>query len=184
MYKRSPWGKVHIERVLFTGIVAVTTSTHGGVHLDKKLNELIPPAFRRDSGWYEQDCEWAIVAYYFPQSVKCKREHVIQVLKDEYPDAYMEVTGEVLTDKDSFTLRERAFRETTKDKFVAYSASGSWARNVPNGMVGVHARKLSTGEEGAFLVPEKEYQSSVGFIVDPDRHATWIYDRPLNSIGC
>lgn len=52
---------------------------------------------RNQDGWHEKDCEWAIVAFTFPEYfTERARTRVLQVLKIWYPDDYESITGKGL----------------------------------------------------------------------------------------
>jgi hypothetical protein len=38
----TPWGKSQTKQKLICGVSSVTTSSHGGLHISEKLNDLIP----------------------------------------------------------------------------------------------------------------------------------------------
>ena len=69
----SPWGAIdHVEHVA-PGIVFVSTASHGGYYLTADHNVKVPLTWRGASfnrqgikGWYEEDCDWALVALTFP----------------------------------------------------------------------------------------------------------------------
>ena len=52
----------------------VQTASHGGFYLDAEMNAQVPEAWRVATfndlglaGWYEEDCDWCLVALTFPQ---------------------------------------------------------------------------------------------------------------------
>ena len=49
------------------GIISHSTSGHGGFHLSPDRNRSVDASVRSTGGWYEEDCEWAIVALTFPE---------------------------------------------------------------------------------------------------------------------
>ena len=70
---RTPWGESYSADVLEPGIAFHATSSHGGYKVDRPLLDKIPLAWRRASfggqglqGWFEEDCDWCIVALTFP----------------------------------------------------------------------------------------------------------------------
>lgn len=183
---RTPWGKADSVRQKARGIWEVSTPGHGGFKVRAKENTYVPEPFRKSGGWYEEDIDWAIVVAFFHGSsnwaVNVPREcHIyesgdtcnraIATLKDWYPDEYEKVFSVKVSPEESHVLRERAFKEATKDKWVTVSAAGDWHENVPQGMVGVSAKKggdLTTREYRYFLVPAEDYSSRKGAYVVPD----------------
>ena len=71
---RTPWGEAQrIERIA-PGIEFVSTASHGGYRLDSERNSVVPRAWRAAGfnglparGWYEEDCDWSMVALTFSQ---------------------------------------------------------------------------------------------------------------------
>jgi len=59
---QTPWGAAQTAKEIRPGVVIVTTASHGGVRVTGDAKNKIPPAFRSPNGWYEEDCDWAIVA--------------------------------------------------------------------------------------------------------------------------
>ena len=91
----SPWGPIQTVSTLIPGLVAVTTASHGGVHASAVLNERVPAQWRRDDGWYEEDCEWAIILWYCRQHLRqqCRDECTLAVLRPREPgDSIAEAT--------------------------------------------------------------------------------------------
>ena len=63
----SPWGTVqHVEETGDKDVVFVSTASHGGYRVLKASNDLIPEAFRSQTGWYEEDCDYAVVDFFIP----------------------------------------------------------------------------------------------------------------------
>lgn len=69
----TPWGMSQSIREIAPGITNYTTASHGGIHLaDWRLAEMVPQYRKRDlrycpAEWFEEDCEWALVALSWPQ---------------------------------------------------------------------------------------------------------------------
>ena len=73
--KRTPWGDPQSSLELAEGIIFYSTARHGGIHLDRTRRNAMPPALRAletfaGGPWYEEDCDWAIVALAFPDAFK------------------------------------------------------------------------------------------------------------------
>jgi hypothetical protein len=169
----TPWGLSDSNTALAPGIGSYSTPSHGGIHLDDEHNRKMPEAMRNVDGWYEEDCEWAKVAFVFPYAFK--PEHVqaaIHTIKNWLPHEYEKVTGIKLKPEESMKLRDEIFHEAHKDHLQVVCAFGDWAQNVPKGMVGVIMSKggLRINGERYFLVPEKEYTQSTFVIEDEKKY--------------
>lgn len=164
----SPWGKVEQKAEIADGVVFVSTARHGGFKLDRKRNNKVPLVFRNKGGWYEEDCEWAKVALTFPEMFSAENVNSAhKTAKDYFPDEYEKHFNIVIPTDSSSTKRDRAFKAENQDNFVVSAAWGDWHEKVPQGMVGVFARKQSTGETKYFLVPKEEYaQRNGSFVVN------------------
>lgn len=177
---QTPWGRSDSKQEYAPGITFYDTPGHGGFKLHKALNDVVPYDLRNENCWYEEDCEWAIVAFCFPTAFKPDvRKDAENTLINWYPDQYMRLTGETLQPEQSFKLRERAFDAAHKDSYVVLAAWGDWHKDVPEGMVGVYAtiggkREFSHGTGKYFLVPRQEYERRADndghFVIDLARH--------------
>lgn len=68
----TPWGRATTRRRIASGIYSLTTAGHGGLHVARPLLAEMPEPLRRHEpwageGWYEEDCDWAIVVLAWPQ---------------------------------------------------------------------------------------------------------------------
>jgi hypothetical protein len=164
--KNTPWGKPQTCDLLAEGIWSITTSSHGGIKLDRDRNAKVPEGARRPSGWYEEDCDWVIVALVYPDLYsEQSRKRAKDIAKNYLPAEYTAITGETLTAEDSVKLRREAFDRANFEKFVARAAWG-----LPDKMVRVLARRASTGEEAYFVVPAADYGNKPGFVIDETKH--------------
>jgi hypothetical protein len=183
----TPWGTADHSERLAVGIMQYSTPGHGGIHLSKTRQEAMPVAFRTDGGWYEEDCDWALVAVVWPEAfvianspsfdtVEKVRAEAVRCVKQWNPDRWTRAMGEPVTAEESSIIADREFAAAHADDYITTSASGSWHENVPTGMVGVSARRGGRlnpqGDEKRFLVTDEEYDArgSQGFVVDLDRH--------------
>ncbi|MHB1973757.1 MAG: DUF7007 domain-containing protein [Acidimicrobiales bacterium] len=196
---RSPWGTVDYVSPRAVGITDVATPGHGGVKLSAERNRAVHEAWRRPGGWYEEDCEWAIVAMTFPDAFAPEHADVARSTARHYfPDEYEIVTGERIKPGESY-VRDR--RELRRDFYAAHSndlvtrsaigisGEGSVERVIKDGVAGdlmlvrseqrmvkVTARVGGDGSTDtkirAFLVPEDDYatRGRFGFVVDPDKY--------------
>jgi hypothetical protein len=165
----TPWGQSDGQTTLAKGIISYTTPGHGGIHVEAELNKLIHEVWRSDEGWYEEDCEWAKVAFHFPLAFSAKeRESAINTLKNWDPYKYMQVTGETLKPEDSMYIREDNWKREHDNHLQVICACGDWHVGVPDGMVYVtmiRGNKLNhqnnhhdKSDERYFLVPEADYK--------------------------
>jgi len=170
---KTPWGTSQLVKEVAPGIQEVSTGSHGGYKLDRKRNAQVPEVFRRPGGWYEEDCEAAIVILTFPEVFKVGADMARQTLREYYPDEYTAAFGEAVDLKDSWILRERSALEAAKGKLIVMAAWGDWNPGVPSGMVGVVARvDGKQPPDRWFLVPAGEYtkENRMCFVINPDRH--------------
>jgi hypothetical protein len=70
---QTPWGKADRIETLPGGVLWVSTASHGGYYVPPALLPMVPEAWRKVSfngqgkaGWFEEDCDWCLVALTFP----------------------------------------------------------------------------------------------------------------------
>ena len=63
---KTPWGYSDSSEAIAEGIAWYGTPSHGGYHLSMARNAEVHDAWRRPDGWYEEDCDWCMVALTFP----------------------------------------------------------------------------------------------------------------------
>lgn len=69
----SPWGRIDRKELIADGVWFISTPSHGGYFLSNDrlgaisadLSETF--AGRGRVGWFEEDCDWAVVALTFPE---------------------------------------------------------------------------------------------------------------------
>lgn len=65
----TPWGKSQYSKQYVRGIVFYGTPGHGGFRVSKTKQAKMPEALRLDNGkncgWYEEDCDYALVVMAF-----------------------------------------------------------------------------------------------------------------------
>lgn len=174
----TPWGAAQSSKRFAPGIIFYSTERHGGFHLSPRRNAEVPPYMRADKGWYEEDCDAAIVACTFPQFFTPDDIHgSLDSLRNWQPDQYEQFTGTKLQPGESLKRDEALFAAAHANDYVTVTAWGSWHESVPEGMVGVCAtlggKRRFDGSERYFLVPEAEYYKGnwfQGFVIDPSRH--------------
>jgi len=174
----TPWGVAQDVRVIADGITVYSTPSHGGIKLSHDLNQQVHESLRAEDGWYEEDCDWAIVAFTFPDHFSdYEREIAIQSLVNYRPNEYEAITGEVIPPGKSYAKDEARFDEMHRTDWVVVSAIISDTRP---GMVlctalqGGNRANLSSahGEVREYLVPSSEYETRqpYGFVIDETRH--------------
>jgi hypothetical protein len=84
----TPWGQPDQPPTLLApGIYSYTTRSHGGIWLDATRNAAVPYAWKAASfagrgldGWYEEDCDWSLVAGVFPAAFDAQSvDHAIAI---------------------------------------------------------------------------------------------------------
>ncbi len=101
--KRSPWGQVQYQYNYTKGIDFVSTASHGGFKLDSKVNLLIPIDFRRNNGWYEEDCDASIIVFFFPNIFnEEQRKQAESVLKNYHWQKYEKHFNVILPIEESY----------------------------------------------------------------------------------
>jgi len=70
----SPWGAVQDQKELAPGIIQVWTASHGGIWVEpaKWATMPIKTTGYSEDGWFEEDCDWALVALAFPEAFDAK----------------------------------------------------------------------------------------------------------------
>jgi hypothetical protein len=106
---RTPWGKPDQVDEYVPGITWYDTPSHGGFHLDRYHNKQVPDYMRRAGGWYEEDCDWAIVATVFPDAILRHDKNPEETFKNAratlrnwHPDAYERFYSLTLQPGESF----------------------------------------------------------------------------------
>lgn len=178
----SPWGEIQDKSELAPGIWAVSTAGHGGIKLSRERNAAMPDYMRNKGGWYEEDCEWAKVAVVYPigfQSTFKDRHGVdqteydcaLETFRNWFPEEYESFFNIVLQPGQSHCRDQRIFELETRNKFVVSAAWGSWAAWVPDGKVGVIAKRVVDSAKAWFLVnvPDYDKRGRHGFVIDPAR---------------
>jgi hypothetical protein len=181
MATSTPWGAAQYSKKYTRGIVFYGTAGHGGFHVSKTLNQKIDPSWReetkRGDGWYEEDCDWAIVAYTFPELFNDKEKaSALSTLKNWRPYEYEGITGETLAAGESHIKDEHIFLKAHENDYLVRAAWGDWHDQVPKGQIAVLAtlggKRGSVSEQKFFLVPFEEYydRGVYSFVIDPSRH--------------
>ncbi len=78
---QTPWGPAQTVKRVADGIWTLDTSGHGGYYVAPMLRLQMPAGLASIKtycgapGWYEEDCDWAIVAAAFPQHFSAQHRY-------------------------------------------------------------------------------------------------------------
>ncbi len=110
----TPWGTAQYSKQYARGIMWYSTAGHGGFHLSPSINRQVPEALRIEDGWYEEDCDWALVAVAFPDIFVKEYAEALSAMKNWHPDRYEKHFGIELRPDESYMKR----RELAKQESV------------------------------------------------------------------
>lgn len=123
MSASTPWGGSQMAVIYADGIVAHSTAGHGGFHLSADRNAEIHPLLRKDTPWYEEDCEWAIVALSFPELFTAhERSMAEKIIRNTWPDEWEAIHGCKLAEGESWARDRSAFDQRHAADYIAMSA--------------------------------------------------------------
>lgn len=97
MVQSTPWGHPDTVKEIAPGITFYSTPSHGGYHLSPARIASMPKPLRdfqpfAGPSWYEEDCDWSIVALAFPQFFPSEAIDVaLMTLKHNKPHLYEQV---------------------------------------------------------------------------------------------
>ncbi len=185
MTASTPWGGSQMATIYVEGIVSHSTSGHGGFQLSPDRNRLVDASVRSEGGWYEEDCEWAIVALTFPDVFTgYERRCAEEVAKHTFPAFWEKLRGRPLELGESRSKDRSSFDRVHANDWIVISAISS---SHHTGMIEVIAtrggKRESRQDEQRFLVPDTEYskRTSFGFVIDLQLHT--IYEGPSSFAG-
>ncbi|NGO66070.1 hypothetical protein G6N76_20635 [Rhizobium daejeonense] len=185
MSASTPWGGSQMAVIYAEGIVAHSTAGHGGFHLSADRNVKIHPLLRKETPWYEEDSEWAIVALSFPDLFTgYERAMAEKTIRNTWPDAWEAIHGAKLAEGESWARDRRVFDQCHAADYIVTSAILSVQYPGMTEVVAVvGGDRSSDDDERHFLVQSDEYagRGRFGFVIDPDRHAE--YHGPSSFIG-
>lgn len=185
MAASTPWGGSQMAMIYAEGIVSHSTSGHGGFRLSSDRNSLVDASVRSAGGWYEEDCEWSIVALTFPDMFTgYERRCAEEIAKNTYPTFWEKLRGRQLEPGESRSKDCATFERAHADDWIVISAITSSHHSGMTEVVATRGgkRELSQ-EEQRFLIPELEYgkRSRFGFVIDLQVHA--VYQGPSSFLG-
>ncbi len=185
MSATTPWGGSQLATIYAEGVVSHSTSGHGGFHLSPGRNRQVDASVRSAGGWYEEDCEWAIVALTFPDLFTgYERRCADDAARNSFPDYWEKLRGRPLSAGESWSKDRTEFERVHADDWVVISAIISTQHF---GMTEVVATKGGNRgfqiEECRFLVSHDEYggRGRFGFVINLARHA--VYNGPSSFVG-
>ena len=185
MSASTPWGGSQMAVIYAEGVIAHSTAGHGGFHLSADRNSKVHSLLRKVTPWYEEDCEWAIVALSFPELFTgYERSTAEKTIRNTWPDAWGAIHRCKLAEGESWFKDRRAFDQGHAADHIVISAIFS---NQHPGMTEVVAviggNRRAGNDERRFLIPSDEYarRSRFGFVIDHNRHAE--YHGPSSFIG-
>lgn len=185
MTASTPWGGSQMAVIYAEGVIAHSTAGHGGFHLSAARNAKIHPLLRKETPWYEEDNEWAIVALSFPKLFTgYERSMAEKTIRNTWPDVWEAIHGCELAEGESWAKDRRAFDERHTADYIVMSAIFSDQHPGMTEVVAVvGGNRKSEDDERRFLVPSDEYagRGQFGFVIDPARHAE--YHGPSSFIG-
>ncbi|PWE52067.1 hypothetical protein DEM27_33005 [Metarhizobium album] len=185
MSASTPWGGSQIAVIYAEGVVAHSTAGHGGFHLSSDRNAKVHPQLRKETPWYEEDNEWAIVALSFPDLFTgYERAAAEKTIRNTWPDAWEAIHGAKLVEGESWAKDRNAFDDRHATDYIVMSAIFSGQHPGMTEVVAVLGGNRRTDvDERRFLVPSDEYagRGRFGFVIDPVRHAE--YHGPSSFVG-
>jgi len=185
MSASTPWGRSQMAVIYAEGVVAHMTSGHGGFHLSANRNAKVHLLLRKETPWYEEDCEWAIVAVSFPELFTgYERSLAEKTVRNTWPDAWQAIHRCKLAEGESWVKDRRAFDKRHAADHVVISAILSDQHPGMTEVVAVvGGNRRADNDERRFLVPSEEYagRGRFDFVIDPSRHIE--YHGPSSFIG-
>ncbi len=173
---QTPWGKSDYQKEVTKEIVFHATPGHGGYKVYDKQNKRIPDYMRKDQGWYEEDCEWALVVVslpeFFPEKTVLEAKNTF---RNWFPKEYEQFYGVTLAPGESYINDHNNFDKAHENDMVVVSALGT-----DNHMVICMATKggKRSHEEWNhpkwYLITSEKYSTRKGFsyVIQPEDQET------------
>lgn len=130
----TPWGPSQMVTEYGIGIKCYECAGHGGFHLSPERMAQLPPTLRSFVGyggvsWYEEDCDWAIVALAFPDYFEPRAIFHAERTARNYHKAETEAFFKTADGQKIVEIADRYLRENG-EKYAACGGSsgdnGSW----------------------------------------------------------
>jgi hypothetical protein len=180
----TPWGASQFATIYGDGVLFHSTASHGGFHLSPDRNAAVHPMLQSASGFYEEDCDWAAVAFAWPALFTAlERRQAEESLRHNRPEAWEAIHGRALSPGESRERDRQCFeRDHSKDWVVLSAIYSDKQRGFTEVLATRGGQRDPSAEEQRFLIPSAEYKADpFGFVVDETRHAA--YDGPSSFIG-
>jgi hypothetical protein len=85
----TPWGTADNAVPYADGVTFYETPSHGGFHLSPYRLAMMPSSWHTPDRFYEEDCEWSVVALSFPTLFKPHQVIEARKMYDSYyPDGF------------------------------------------------------------------------------------------------
>jgi len=174
MATSTPWGRSQYSEKIAVGIMSYSTAGHGGIHLSKKRNAMVPEYMRNINGWYEEDCEWAIPAIVFPVEFNTYRAGIetkaLDTFRNWFPNQYEMYMCKKLKEGESYIRDQEIHKERNKNNYIVISATIHKSGKVLGTATIGGVRDFSNAKD--FLISSKEYgtRSNHGFVINPKIH--------------
>lgn len=182
--ENTPWGASQGATHYAEGVLFHSTASHGGFQLTPGRNDSIHPALRKQSGFYEEDAEWAAVAQGLPELFTTReRREADETIRNHWPEAWETIHGRTLEPGESRERDRQIFARAHAEDWIVISAIRSDDRPGFTEVVATRGGKRDTRTaERRFLVPVEEYRAGpFGFVIDETRHLA--YDGPSSFVG-
>ena len=177
MATSTPWGPSQDSRKYGRGVTFYSTAGHGGFKVCPTLNAAMPAHLRREDGWYEEDCDYArVMIAFLDRFTTGDAESAEAALRNWAPAAWEAHYGRALGPGESHMRDRETFNAEHVDHYVTVAAWGDWHETVPEGFVGVCARRARDRHEVYALVTTADYEErgQCGYVLTTDQVGTWI----------
>lgn len=155
----TPWGNAQTSTEYGPGVTFYTTAGHGGFQLSPEALTKMPHPLAHvgtfaGPGWYEEDCDWSVVAISFPEMFSdAELFSAVETIMGGSRPAYMDGVDAWLESPAAKPVRDRcdAFYAENKGKFRlagCHTGGDLW-----------HCRAATLDRERVLMFTIKEYTS-------------------------
>lgn len=192
----TPWGKADQVRHIGRGIKSVCTPSHGGYYVPPAELAKMPEAARKTHagpGWYEEDCDWCLVALAFPDLFEEPAIAAAVTTCENWMTAEQCAPfGLKMSARNVHKQREEEQRILDSGAVVRCAAIGTWKDKISTGRVHVLFRDKAGKTTGYFMKSETHdriplmqtatpemYQAIEGCPLEP-APAEFVYEKASN----